>query len=419
MSFFQLFIKNRKILLPIVLAAGLFGFVIASIMPVYYKAETVIFPPNTHVSDHLISAGLRFGGDKEIDEHIQLLTSVIVRDSMIRKFDLKTHYELDSNSPTFLDDLFEKYDENVSVNRTAYNSIAISIWDQSPELAANMANQLVDMTDRIKSRMFDENIKAAFQKNEKAYLEKKKEVDLLLRRIEEIKTENLNNALENKANKIKEVRANLDRNNASLQMLKDNYSIYELDSQLGDLYTSYLLARQDFYNEDGALESLNNQTSIADTIVSSHKRKRNAALFRIKALKPRIDSLNYIQKDYGELVNDQEKLNHGLQMLEDDYRLILSDFDKEFVNQDLQYVKSQYDLEFNFLLELKKKRDEMKGFIDAKSPTSYLVSPAKKTQKKDKPKRTLIALASACAAFFISILVLLIKEEDFSAKLPL
>ena len=167
------------------------------------------------------------------------------------------------------------------------------------------------------------------------------------------------------------------------------------------------------------MQSLKQQSNIADTLLRKHRLNREAAKFRVKSLKPRIDSLKAVQGVYNELVNDQNKIYHGLGILEDDYRLIQSGFDTEFVNEDLQYLKSQYKLELDFLLELKKKKDEMKAFIDAESPKSYLVSPAKLPQKKDKPKRTLISLSAAIAAFFICVVFLLIKEEGFSPKLPL
>lgn len=419
MSLFQLFLKHQKLIYPTVLGAAILGFVLASLMPVYYKAETIIFPPNTHVSDHLISAGLRFGGDKEIDEHIQLLSSGIVRDSMINRFDLKKHYDLETNSSTFLDDLFEEYDNNVRVRRTPYNSIAVAIWDQSPEVASQMTNELVLCADRIKSRMFKANIKTAYHKNQKAYLDKKNEVDALLYTIQEIKSDNYNTALRKKEGKIKDLRAELSENQKSLEKLKNNYGVYELDSQLHELYTSYLNARHDYFVQDGLVANFKQHANVADTILIKHRLLRDEAKLRIKALRPRVDSLKEVQGAYGELLNDQANINRGLEILEDDYRLVQSSFDREFANEGLQYLKSQYNLELQFLLELKKKKDEMKAFIDAESPKSYLVSPAKLPQKKDKPKRTLISLGAAIGAFFIVMVFILIREERLSPKFPL
>ena len=111
----------------------------------------------------LIERDLRFGSDKEIDEHIQLLRSSIVRDSLINKYKLYHHYRIDTLAPDKRYHLYEKFGDRVKIERTRYNSISISVSDEDPLVAASMANDIVALGDAYKAAIIKEKLLDAYQ----------------------------------------------------------------------------------------------------------------------------------------------------------------------------------------------------------------------------------------------------------------
>ena len=67
------------------------------LVPVY-KSEVILYPPSTNSNKTLIEKDPRFGSDNDVDQQIQILKSGLVRDSVIRKFNLMQHYLIDTTS---------------------------------------------------------------------------------------------------------------------------------------------------------------------------------------------------------------------------------------------------------------------------------------------------------------------------------
>nr|MDQ3072693.1 hypothetical protein [Bacteroidota bacterium] len=123
LAFLRLAYKWRLyIAVFLILSCGL-GVLISSslFMTPLFKSETIIYPSNTNTNNHLISTGLRFGSDKELDEQMQLLTSNILRDSIIKKYDLAAHYGIDTGIAEAWSELHEEFADNVGISRTRYN----------------------------------------------------------------------------------------------------------------------------------------------------------------------------------------------------------------------------------------------------------------------------------------------------------
>lgn len=158
----SLVIRNYKLLIAIFLISGLVAYFLTHfLITPLYRAETVIYVPNTHANIHLVQAGMRFGYDKEVGEHIEVLNSNAVRDAMIREFDLAAHYDIDAQHAKELEKLYELYHSHVSIDRSINKSIHINVLNRDTEMAANMANALVKLADDHKSTVVKSNIEVA------------------------------------------------------------------------------------------------------------------------------------------------------------------------------------------------------------------------------------------------------------------
>ena len=126
-----------------------------------FKSEVILFPPATNSAKQLLEYNVGFGTDKEIEEHIQILKSGILRDSISQKYQLLSHYKIDSTKQSYTD-LSKLYDEKILIDRTRYNSISITVFDIDPVYAANIANDIARIGDKVKANLLNANRKAAY-----------------------------------------------------------------------------------------------------------------------------------------------------------------------------------------------------------------------------------------------------------------
>lgn len=169
----DIILKNVKTLTAIFLVSAAATYLLAWVLITpQYESMAVIFPPNTHANMHLIGAGIRFGHDKEVGEHMEILKSNEVRNAMVERFNLVEEFKIDLNNKYFEEELRKTYDKHISFNRTVNKSIEITVRASNPALAAEMANQLVVIADKHKSQMVKENVRLAAKSAEKNYRQK-------------------------------------------------------------------------------------------------------------------------------------------------------------------------------------------------------------------------------------------------------
>jgi uncharacterized protein involved in exopolysaccharide biosynthesis len=234
-------ILRRKNLILIFCAVGFISAVIFSgpmfIEPVY-KSEVILYPPNTNSNKILIEKDPRFGSDDDVDQQIQILKSGLVRDSVIRKYNLMKHYKIDTASALKIYKLTKEYESNVRVERTRYNSVSVTVYDTDPLLAAAMANDIVKICDRVKSEVLKQNLSGAFHSLEKEYTSALNETDLLADQVSKLLGKSFVTGIsfENKSgpNQLKE---QIDLQQAIVQARKTNQNyllglLYDYQSKL-------------------------------------------------------------------------------------------------------------------------------------------------------------------------------------------
>jgi uncharacterized protein involved in exopolysaccharide biosynthesis len=158
-----LLLRWRHVILSVTAAATVIAFIIT--LPVFmspiFKAESIIYPPASNSAKIIAEYDLRFGADKETDEHIQILRSSMLRDSIIKHFDLMMHYGIAADEDNRMYKLYKLYDENIIVERTRYNSISVVVFDEDPALAAKICNEVIKTGDQVKSYILKQNLTGA------------------------------------------------------------------------------------------------------------------------------------------------------------------------------------------------------------------------------------------------------------------
>ena len=132
----RLLIKWKYHLATITILAGVLAVIFSSpwfITP-KYKSNAVVYPSNI----------TPYSEESETEQMLQFLQSRDIKDSVIRKFNLAEHYEIDSTYEFFYTTLLYEYSQHVSINKTPYESVEIEVLDKDPMIAMEVVNAIID-----------------------------------------------------------------------------------------------------------------------------------------------------------------------------------------------------------------------------------------------------------------------------------
>lgn len=171
--------KWRKFLLIILGGAIVVSSVVSLMITPKYQSRVIMFPTSTNsISKALISDNsgpdqdiMEFGEEEQAEQLLQVLSSSIIRDKIIEKYDLMTHYEIDPESRYKLTNLHTEYNSNIKFSRTKYMAVEITVMDKDPQIAADIANDIAALLDSVMNDMQKERSVKAFQIVERTYLD--------------------------------------------------------------------------------------------------------------------------------------------------------------------------------------------------------------------------------------------------------
>ena len=103
-----------------------------------FKSYAVAYPANIEP----------YSEESETEQMLQILNSQDIKDSIIKMFDLPKHYEIDTDYKYFKTVLMYEYNQNVSINKTTYESVQIEVLDKDPDTAAMMVSAILDFYNR-------------------------------------------------------------------------------------------------------------------------------------------------------------------------------------------------------------------------------------------------------------------------------
>ena len=189
-EFFQLIIKNIKLLLWIAVLTIAGASIISFLLPEYYRSTTSIFTvklAQTPVNETAFRRGniSDFGETQEAEQAIELLNSTKLREKIINQFDLYKHYEIPRESPAAWTFVLKTLDGNVGITRTKFNSIAITVVDKSAQMAANIANGFAHYLDTIKYDLVKERATDLLKNLESQCAEQQLVIDTLKRKMDD------------------------------------------------------------------------------------------------------------------------------------------------------------------------------------------------------------------------------------------
>lgn len=160
--------KNRKIILIVTGVGTIAALVISLLMTPIFRSTAIVFPAATSTVSfsELTTAkagAMDFGEEEQAEQLVQILQSSKIRDRIVEEYDLFKHYDISQDDPNKRYKLVKEYGSNFLFVRTRYGSIQIDVLDRDPELAAKMANRVVDLIDSVKNEMLQQRTSEAFK----------------------------------------------------------------------------------------------------------------------------------------------------------------------------------------------------------------------------------------------------------------
>jgi uncharacterized protein involved in exopolysaccharide biosynthesis len=416
----KLTIRNWLLLLLVIAGAGIGAYIFTSpfFVTPKYKASAVLYPPSANTSTGLINSDMRFGSDRDIDNAIQVLQSSLLRDSIVKKYHLFSRYEIDTADVNKDYLLQQEYDENISIERTRYGSIAVNVYDKDPKVSAAMANDIVAMGDIVKAETIKKNLKNAFQSVEHELGQKTAQVMAMADSINYLKHKNTSDALSQLNRHFVAKKQTVDELRNSLDKVRNQEGIYDLSEQFDATYTAYLDANTTYVIDSGMVAVMSKYYDEKDTALVKRKAQMEGAKSLAHTLKAKLNSLNKKGALYNGLQDKYNFEKSVLSNVQGDYEISQSTYEKEYTNVALSTLKSRYDAELIILNNLKTKYELALSNLTDLIPSSYLVSPATPSTKKVYPQRLLITILSVVSAYLITVLLLFAarhKDAIFAA----
>jgi len=197
--FIKLIIKWKKQFIIVTIGAILIASLFSSkwfIKP-KYKSFAIVYPANL----------TPYSSESKSEQMMQLFESADIQNSVIRKFNLAEHYDIDTTQISAQSELKSEYESNVSVSRTDYESILIKVLDTDPKIACDIVREII----------------GSF--NEKA------------RNLQREKSREL---LEVRRKQLSDRKRELDSVNVLLQNLRTDYGLLEYNSQVKEFTKGYI-----------------------------------------------------------------------------------------------------------------------------------------------------------------------------------
>ena len=171
-SFLQTLYDKKLPVLIFPIVAGIVALVISLFLTPIFKSTAIVFPAATSTVSfseqrNAKASSMDFGEEEQAEQLVQILKSSRIRNIIVDRFDLMNHYEIDADDENKYYKLGKAWENHIQFSRTRYGSIQIDVWDADRELAAVIANKIVDLIDTVKNDMVHERTGPAFDINKR------------------------------------------------------------------------------------------------------------------------------------------------------------------------------------------------------------------------------------------------------------
>src|SRR5690348_2624177 len=157
------FAKRWKLMLVITFLAVALALIIAVLVPKQYLSVATALPVNSVTADkaRMFNQNIQdlysdFGSPDELDriEGTATLDTIFIDAS--KKFHLPEHYSINGNAEGFFKAV-QKLKKNSKIERSSYGELKVKVWDRDRNMAAGIANFLMQKLQEIHQHLQNES----------------------------------------------------------------------------------------------------------------------------------------------------------------------------------------------------------------------------------------------------------------------
>ncbi|MEZ5083821.1 MAG: hypothetical protein R2750_10285 [Bacteroidales bacterium] len=144
-----------------------------------FKSFAIVYPSNI----------ASYSDENETEQMLQILQSKEISDSIVEKFNLPEHYEIDRNYEYYYTTLMDEYNQNVRIGKTPYEGVNIEVYDKNAQLACDMVQSILYYYNQKVRLMHEEKFGEVVAMFERALTKKEAYLDSLNVRFTQLSTE--------------------------------------------------------------------------------------------------------------------------------------------------------------------------------------------------------------------------------------
>lgn len=170
-SIFNLLGKWKWHILIITVVAGALGAVFSAPYFIHpkYRSTATVYPAN--ITCH--------SDESESEQMLEILESSDIMFKIIEKYDLYKRYDIDPTAKASLAKMMSYYDENVQIEKTPNDAINITVCDEDPQIAADIANSIIEIYDEMVLKLNSQKSEELYEIYLQSAQEKEKAIDSL------------------------------------------------------------------------------------------------------------------------------------------------------------------------------------------------------------------------------------------------
>lgn len=180
LKIFDLIFRWKKHITIAVVTSMLAAVIISSpwVIKPRYKSTAVIYPSNLS----------SYSTETPTEQMLQICRSNEIRDSIIKKFNLFEHYDIDTTSRFHRTKLIKKYNNFVFISKSEFESVEIIVIDTDPMMAKNMVQSIVDFLNKKIRSLHRQKIQESVFVLRKQIVQKRSQIDSLNSRLDTLRT---------------------------------------------------------------------------------------------------------------------------------------------------------------------------------------------------------------------------------------
>lgn len=146
----KILVEYKKPLMIVALLAAVISGIFSSpyFMKPRFKSSSVIYPGNS----------TSYSTESLTEQLLEIFKSSAIRDTLAKQFDLYKRYQISADSPQRKTAMSKVYEERVSIDKTDFEAVSITVSDEDPVVAKKMLDSMIVQGDRLLKKLRKEKL---------------------------------------------------------------------------------------------------------------------------------------------------------------------------------------------------------------------------------------------------------------------